>query len=442
MGEPIYKVLDCQRKGILGLPSGAVHVWLAYWMHESEDNESYISTRALAAITNMDRNTVMKWQRYLLANGWLKLTGGSAADKYDNPTRGASKVLAMRVDDPLKGCLAEKINHEEGGGNIQPEGGGSLIGGKIQPKVSGSGSVSGSRCVTVPTTTPTVAMVEVCSLRSKDEEQNQEQNQKPNQNQNPSAVKPQLKQQLKQLPNYDSPFPAEFDAWSVQARAEWVDLHSVKATVQDPVTPEKNNPLPVEPKPLSSAPVKAAALVAQPPKTPPPPASAPAAPGEEDWRLGWLKRLAKEIYVLQTRFNVNPPTESQTAWLPDIDTLVKLAEGKGSMDGWMLDDVIALSQVRYATKYPTPAAIFADVLALGREVAELRTEGTFTEVRDAYYEVVCPPEQQSDEDELDGKPTMWIDPEVKAEWERKELAKLIMRWNTWLDAHTPQQKMA
>jgi hypothetical protein len=56
----------------------------------------------------------MKWQRYLLANGWLKLTGGSAADKYDNPTRGASKVLAMRVDDPLKGC-PERVNEFETG---------------------------------------------------------------------------------------------------------------------------------------------------------------------------------------------------------------------------------------------------------------------------------------------------------------------------------------
>jgi hypothetical protein len=210
MAEPIYKVLDCQRKGVLGLPSGAVHLWLAYWMHESEDNESYISTRALAAMMNVDRNTVMKWQRYLIENGWLKLTGGGAADKYDNPTRGASKVLTMRVDDPLKGWLAEKMGHEEGGGIIQPEGGGNLIGGKIQPKVYGSGSVSSSRCVTVPCTTPAVAIAmssskETFSLRSNDRGQNQEQNQGRNQNQqqNPlrsaSAVKPQLKQFLAEL---------------------------------------------------------------------------------------------------------------------------------------------------------------------------------------------------------------------------------------------------
>ena len=229
MAEPIYKVLDCQRKGILGLPSGAVHLWLAYWMHESEDNESYLSTRTLAAIMNVDRNTVMKWQRYLMANGWLQLTGGSAADKYEKPTRGASKVPTLRVDDPLKGSLAEKISHDERGGIIQPEGGGNLIGGKIQPKVSGSGSVSSSRCVTVPATTPAGAIAmpphgETFSLRSNDEGQNQEQNQEPNQNQkqNPVRSASAVKPQLKQSPKYDSPFPAEFDAWSVLARAEWV----------------------------------------------------------------------------------------------------------------------------------------------------------------------------------------------------------------------------
>jgi hypothetical protein len=281
MAEPIYKVLDCQRKGVLGLPSGAVHVWLAYWMNESEDNECYLSTRAFAATMNVDRNTVMKWQRHLRVNGWLKLTGGSAADKCDNPTRGASKVMTMRVDDPLKGCLAEKVSHEEGGGIIQPEGGGNLIDGKIQPKVygsgsgSGSGSVYSSSCVTVPCTTPAVAIAmpssgETFSLRSNDLGQNQEQHQEPNQNQKQNPLR--SASVLKQSPKYDSPFPAEFDAWSVQARAEWVVLHSVKATVQVPVPVEKQEPLPVQPEPVSSAPVKAAPKV-QPPNSAPPPNS-------------------------------------------------------------------------------------------------------------------------------------------------------------------------
>jgi hypothetical protein len=260
MAEPIYKVLDCQRKGILGLPSGAVHLWLAYLMHESEDNESYISTRALAAVTNMDRNTVMKWQQYLLPNGWLRLTGGSAADKYDNPTRGASKVLAMRVDDPLKEDLAEKIGHEGGGGIIQSEGGGNLSGGIIQPKVYGSGSRYGSssRCVTAPALPITMP---ACGKNAevKNQAPNQNQKQNPERSARITKPQPQLKQSpklkqsptLKQSPKYDSPFPAEFDAWSVQARAEWVELHFVKPTVQVPakvpVPPQRNEPLPVEP---------------------------------------------------------------------------------------------------------------------------------------------------------------------------------------------------
>jgi hypothetical protein len=166
----------------------------------------------------------------------------------------------MRVDDPLKGCLAEKISHEESGGIIQPGGGGNLIGGKIQPKVYGSGSgyVSSSRCVTVPIISPspststTVAISGneiTSSLRSNDEgqeqEQHQEQNQELNQNQNQkplrsaSAVKPQLKQS----PKYDSPFPAEFDSWSVLARAEWCESHSVKATVLSRLRRMSRSPL-------------------------------------------------------------------------------------------------------------------------------------------------------------------------------------------------------
>jgi hypothetical protein len=290
MAEPIYKVIDCQRKGILGPPSGAVHVWLAYWMHESEDNESYISTRALAAITKMDRNTVMKWQRYLIANGWLKLTGGSAADKYDNPTRGASKVLTMRVDDPLKGCLAEKISREKGGGIIQPAGGGNLTGGKIQPEVYGSVSGSSSRCVTVPSSAIAMAADETnFSLRSNDEGQNQKQNQEPNQNQeqNPLRSASAVKPQLKQSPKYDSPFPAEFDAWSVQARAEWVEAHSVKFTVRVPVPPEKSWPLPVE-----STPVKPSPKVQPPNSAPPPRQNLQSRRNQPPWRLttGWSGR--------------------------------------------------------------------------------------------------------------------------------------------------------
>jgi hypothetical protein len=442
MTEPIYKVLDCQRKGILGLPSGAVHLWLAYWMHESEDNESYLSTRTLAAIMNVDRNTVMKWQQYLLSNGWLKLTGGSAADKYDNPTRGASKVLTMRVDDPLKGCLAEKIGHEEGGGIIQPGGGGNLIGGKIQPKVYGSGSVSSSRCVTVPSTTPIVDIAmsscrETFSLRSNDEEQTQEQHQELNQNQkqNPEGSASAVKPQLKQSPKYDSPFPAEFDAWSVLARAEWVELHSVKATVEFPVPPAKSEPLPVEP-PARATPLKASSVV-RPPKTPVPPATpVPVPPATTiDWRLEAVKSIGKDIYKLQAYYNakVPPPADWETLWLEGCDKLYQLAEGKNAhIPGmFMLNDLLMLSQVRHPTKYTTPASIAAHLPDLAEEALALRTSGEFnTVVFDEFHRVVNLGKPKKEEPERTAKQI-----ERQQADENITNAKLVKDWQKWLEEH-------
>ena len=443
MAEPIYKVLDCQRKGILGLPSGAVHLWLAYWMHESEDNESYISSRALAAITNVDRNTVMKWQQYLIDNGWLKLTGGSAADKYEKPTRGANKVLTMRVDDPLKGCLAEKISHEESGGIIQPGGGGNLIGGKIQPKVYGSGSgyVSSSRCVTVPIISPspststTVAISGneiTSSLRSNDEgqeqEQHQEQNQELNQNQNQkplrsaSAVKPQLKQS----PKYDSPFPAEFDSWSVLARAEWCESHSVKATVQVPVPPEKNKFLSVEPKQVKAAPV------VQPPKTPPPPTPPVPVPQatEIDWRLKGVKRIAEDIHKLQVYYNgkVPPPADWQTVWVEECDKLYQLTEGKNPyLPYWfMLKDLQVVSQVKHATQYTHPALIAENIEVLAAEILELIEKDEL----DVLYDGWCIALGMKDE--------LPQDEEAAERKERERLKSNQSRqskWQKWMEQH-------
>jgi hypothetical protein len=432
MGEPIYKVLDCQRKGILGLPSGAVHLWLTYWMHESEDNECYLSTRVLAAIMNVDRNTVMKWQQYLLANGWLKLTGGSAADKYDNPTRGASKVPTMRVDDPLKGCLAETMDHEEGEGVIQPESGGNLIGGKNQPKVSGS--VSSSRCVTVRDTTPPVAIpmsshAETFSLRSNDERQKQEQNQgqnqkqKQNQKQYPLRSESAVKPQLKQSPKYDSPFPAEFDSWSVLARAEWVEVHSVR-NKPEPSFPVQRQEAPVPPT-VNAEPVQPAKV--QPPNAAPPPApirpkaaivvavaeSAPVqdkepAPelthGLPEYEEGWANRIARDLYKLQAHYNprFKPPRYWEIIWANESAPLVRLAIGDNPFfkRGWMLSEVIALSQVKYAARYTTPALIVANLSALWEEIASLKAEGTFDPIWKANKKVAWNEIDEEEEDKL------------------------------------------
>jgi hypothetical protein len=98
-----FKLLDCDRTAILHLPSAAVHLWLTYYMHELNGDESWLSIRRISIITGMDTKTVMKWQRYLKELGWLVETGETAADKYGSKaTRGSNKVKVVRVDDPTK----------------------------------------------------------------------------------------------------------------------------------------------------------------------------------------------------------------------------------------------------------------------------------------------------------------------------------------------------
>ena len=136
--EHNYKLLDCNRKAILGLPSGAVHLWLVYYMHESEAQESYLSLSRLELITGWDRKTVIKWRDYLKENGWLIETGDHASDRYAKPTQGSHRVPVVRVDDPNKGSGIIQLEEKSGSGEF--------LGGKIPPKVSSSlsGSASGS----------------------------------------------------------------------------------------------------------------------------------------------------------------------------------------------------------------------------------------------------------------------------------------------------------
>jgi hypothetical protein len=134
--EHNYKLLDCDRKAILSLPSGAVHLWLVYYMHESEAGESYLSLRRLELITGWDRKTVIKWRDYLKEHGWLVETGDHASDRYARPTQGSHRVPVVKVDDPNKGSGVIPLPEKSGSGEF--------LGGKIPPKVSSSLSGSGS----------------------------------------------------------------------------------------------------------------------------------------------------------------------------------------------------------------------------------------------------------------------------------------------------------
>jgi hypothetical protein len=113
------KVLDANRKAILALPSGALHLWLCYWMAEDEEQESWLSIPELEAQTGLTRPTIVRWTTFLVKHKWLVDTGKVAADKWvamgRTPTPGAYQVHVYRVDDPTsqKSELVEKSNETE-----------------------------------------------------------------------------------------------------------------------------------------------------------------------------------------------------------------------------------------------------------------------------------------------------------------------------------------
>jgi len=98
------KILDCNRKNILGLPDGALKLWLTYYMNEDDDDESWISIPEIEAQTGMGRTSIVKWTAFLRKNKWLVDTGKTAADKLlargRMPSSNAHQVKVYRVDDP------------------------------------------------------------------------------------------------------------------------------------------------------------------------------------------------------------------------------------------------------------------------------------------------------------------------------------------------------
>jgi hypothetical protein len=237
MGTEGYKLLDCNRKEILGLPSGAVRLWLTYRMYESEYDESWLSLRALEEITHMDRKTIIKWQKYLFEHGWLVKTGATAAERYSKPTPGSHKVPVVRVDDPTS-----KVSKEEAaGGGIIPlpeDAGGIFLGGKIPPKVSGYGSASAfdssSSCHS------SSALAINVNRRSGQEKAI------PFGDVPPTAVEPEptpkpkptpVVQKPKSAPD-GTPYPEGFNSWTNPERCLWLEKHKLgKAAPKPKSTP-------------------------------------------------------------------------------------------------------------------------------------------------------------------------------------------------------------
>jgi len=315
MDETRLKILDGNRKGVLQLPSGAVHLWFAYYMCESEGREAYPSVRTLAKLTNLDPKTVNKWQRYLLENGWLVRVGGHASDRYTKATQGSHRTPILRVDDPTKGVgniptasegVSPKLKELEWGVGDIPTGVGNYLVGNIPTKVSGSvsGSYSGSgsdsssvrtmaksslACEQDDATHPSPTGIETTPTPE------------PKAKPTPKTPASPVEVKRKHLPKYTEPFPVDFNSWTNLARLEWTEKHKVPVeskSVALPVLAEKSS-VPVESKekvpvelkrqglspvttPKVSAPVEkqAPATPIRPPNPLPPPFCVPVPPAK------------------------------------------------------------------------------------------------------------------------------------------------------------------
>src|ERR1700690_542822 len=102
-GQGRSKLLDCYRKDVLRLKGARLQVWLAQYISESDEQEAWLSLDRLTLLTGLARHTVIEAKRWLIAEGWLRDTGGIAADKYTNPSQGARKVKVLSVDAPKRG---------------------------------------------------------------------------------------------------------------------------------------------------------------------------------------------------------------------------------------------------------------------------------------------------------------------------------------------------
>jgi hypothetical protein len=229
-----YKLLDCERTAILGLPSGAVHLWLCYYMHESEGGESWLSQGTIMRVTGMSKPTVIKWQRYLLSHGWLVSTGESAAQKYTNATHGAHRVPVVRVDDPTSGGKES-----------------------LPPKNFTQGSCSGSGCASAfesESSSKSDAVSHHClteDQNSNKQTKNPEPKPAPVQAaspvaQPPLAVQPSLTRNGSRPPLRPklapdgTPYPAGFNKWKNAERLTWLTEH----TPADSPPPAEQNNLP------------------------------------------------------------------------------------------------------------------------------------------------------------------------------------------------------
>lgn len=85
-----FKKFYCDRPNIFLIPAPAFKVWMYHYAREGRDRASWPSLPKICAALNMGEDSVLKWRKWLIDNGWLVKTG-------ERDSRGVFKVPVMQV---------------------------------------------------------------------------------------------------------------------------------------------------------------------------------------------------------------------------------------------------------------------------------------------------------------------------------------------------------
>jgi hypothetical protein len=70
-----FKKFYCDRPNVFLIPAPAFKVWMYHYVREGTNRESWPSLPKICKALNMGENSVLKWRKWLIDNGWLVKTG-------------------------------------------------------------------------------------------------------------------------------------------------------------------------------------------------------------------------------------------------------------------------------------------------------------------------------------------------------------------------------
>lgn len=96
-GRP-FKKFYCDRDEIFLLPPLAFKLWMFYYRLEGQKREGWASRETICKKCAMNKDTVSKWRKWLVANDWMKQVGThNTGSEFGIPvmqiTRGTPKVM-------------------------------------------------------------------------------------------------------------------------------------------------------------------------------------------------------------------------------------------------------------------------------------------------------------------------------------------------------------